>query len=758
MDFDQQYRLIVSGALRNIQRVRSAVSQTRREAGRRIRVNANTTAVRRGFRNLRREIRSVRREASQLNGVLSGIGAAFAGRELIRTLDTWTRINNQIRVYSRDQAQANQRIAELRAIADRTFAPLDGIAEGYSRIRAVLPNESDERIFTFLESLATGFAAEGVSGRDQGEAIRQISQSIAEGTIRVQEFDAANDRAAGTILEIGNAMGITAGRFRSEVAEGNVSAEAFIDGTINAFGTLQNNFSNTERSIGDFFTGFQNAWTQALGGNGAAGAIGDFIQGTLKFLTENIDLVIVGVIALGAALGAAALISGIAFAVTQFTALVTLLAGIPALITGLISALGTLSAFLIANPIALAAIAATAAIAGISFAAFKAFTVDVAETNANLEAAGADPLPTNRTFNDDQLRVINRLADELDEANDQRTRGGPTATTTIAGRTADEIRRELADAIRQGALVGGRGVPGAQNPGGAVAVGTDTGPTPEENAFELRVLRFQRTVEDFDVDQTIQQLDVLQQEYNLLPEAAQRFADRQIEILEQHLPTAYDTAYREINQEIIAVGVETAEEYAERQRMIAKEASDAILEEYRLVDDIIDSINEENRNDLEARVQEYNQQVRELRQGADGFLNPVKAELASLVETGEVSFARLRDSIISNIAQQAFDAVAQRGTNALIGAILGPIPANQGADFLVGGRGGVDRNYLPLAVSRGERVQVTPANQVTEGSGNNMRPIQFIVPVSDDRYGRYNTSPDGEAQLVQIQSENAPIS
>ena len=41
---------------------------------------------------------------------------------------------------------------------------------------------------------------------------------------------------------------------------------------------------------------------------------------------------------------------------------------------------------------------------------------------------------------------------------------------------------------------------------------------------------------------------------------------------------------------------------------------------------------------------------------------------------------------------------------------------NEGADFTVGGTGGVDKNVVAFRASRGERVQVTPAGQSAGGA------------------------------------------
>lgn len=55
----------------------------------------------------------------------------------------------------------------------------------------------------------------------------------------------------------------------------------------------------------------------------------------------------------------------------------------------------------------------------------------------------------------------------------------------------------------------------------------------------------------------------------------------------------------------------------------------------------------------------------------------------------------------------------------------GATKAHRGADFIVGGRGGVDQNFVPLRVSRGERVTVTPTSEV-----NNTQSISPTIVIN----------------------------
>jgi hypothetical protein len=86
---------------------------------------------------------------------------------------------------------------------------------------------------------------------------------------------------------------------------------------------------------------------------------------------------------------------------------------------------------------------------------------------------------------------------------------------------------------------------------------------------------------------------------------------------------------------------------------------------------------------------------------------------------------RYSKSVISDLAQIAIQMMIIAPLKNFFGGVLGsltgvPVAAlpghNEGADFMVGGTGGVDKNVVAFRASRGERVQVTPAGKSADGA------------------------------------------
>jgi len=106
----------------------------------------------------------------------------------------------------------------------------------------------------------------------------------------------------------------------------------------------------------------------------------------------------------------------------------------------------------------------------------------------------------------------------------------------------------------------------------------------------------------------------------------------------------------------------------------------------------------------------------------DAVFNNLESALNNFVETGTFNFNEFASSVIKDLARIGIQMMIIAPLKNFFGGVLGNLmPAlpgfNEGADFMVGGTGGVDKNVVAFRASRGERVQVTPAGK--QGSDGN---------------------------------------
>ncbi len=126
-----------------------------------------------------------------------------------------------------------------------------------------------------------------------------------------------------------------------------------------------------------------------------------------------------------------------------------------------------------------------------------------------------------------------------------------------------------------------------------------------------------------------------------------------------------------------------------------------------------------------AALTELEKKVQLISDVGDAVFGNLESALNSFVQTGIFNFNEFTKSVISDLAQIAIQMMIIAPLKNFFGGVLGSLtgvptaslPAhNEGADFMVGGTGGVDKNVVAFRASRGERVQVTPAGKSADGA------------------------------------------
>ena len=313
------------------------------------------------------------RLASAAGVVAGSIVALFSANVAWQGAQEVQGIINGFRGMGQSAGEAQASLAAVAQIADRTRAPLEATAELYRRISTASAElgANSQQVAQFTENVGMALAASGTSAAQASGALMQLSQAMAGGTVRAEEFNSILEgafpiaqAAARGIDEAGGSVG----RLRQLVVDGKVSSEEFFNAILSQSDAIQEAFGNTVPTVSQAMTDLNNA---------VALAAAQFDQsiGLSTGLASAILLVSDGVSALGASMPAiissieifGAMVLGLA--ATQIPALVValgakaaaLMAGASAagVATAAVTALNTAIAFL-GGPIGIAAGAVTA--------------------------------------------------------------------------------------------------------------------------------------------------------------------------------------------------------------------------------------------------------------------------------------------------------------------------------------------------------------------------------------------------------------
>ncbi len=277
-----------------------------------IRVVLDSSGVERGAKRAQGALRKTQRESKAMAAgfraaarAASALAVVFGFRELIRTADTFSQIQNSLRIVtdSTDElVEANQRLFE---IAQRTRTPLEATVTLFSRasIAAEELGATTEELFRLTEITGQALAIQGGAASEAAGALRQLSQSFSSGIVRAEEFNSILEGAfplAQAAARGFGETGISVGQLRNLVVEGKVSSEEFFRAILKGGAGLQAQFEKTVPTVAQSITVLNNSFISFIGqineSSGATASLAAVIidlagfLGTLAdALTGNLD-------------------------------------------------------------------------------------------------------------------------------------------------------------------------------------------------------------------------------------------------------------------------------------------------------------------------------------------------------------------------------------------------------------------------------------------------------------------------------------
>jgi tape measure domain-containing protein len=382
----------------------------------------------------------------QLRGLAGTLGALFTGRELVGMIDSFTRLQNSLRVAGLEGANLERVQARLLDLSSRYGVGIEGLANLYGKASDAGRSfgASEAEVLQLTEATSQALKITGTSAAQAQGAILGLSQALASGTVRAEEFNQINEGGLRPLLQAAagaERFGGDINKLRAAMLDGKVTSQEFFAGILAGAAELDAKASKATLTLSGAFEALSSGLTVYIGQSAEASGVTAALAGALQLLAENLDVIIPALAVIAAAMGTSVVVSAIAGSRALF-ALTAAMGGAATAAEALAFALGTA----LTGPVAIAA--AITAVGG-ALIYMISQSDNAVMSLKDLEAANAN--------NADELdKMIGRLkaagvnTDELGNA---------------AGRTKGKID-DLADSYRQ-ALIEARKLSN-ETPGGKV--------------------------------------------------------------------------------------------------------------------------------------------------------------------------------------------------------------------------------------------------------------------------------------------------
>lgn len=212
--------------------------------------------------NTERSMRSLSKVAAALTGYLSASMVASYS-------EAWTELNNKLSNSvraSESLVDVTQRVFD---ISQATRSSLDATATLYARLERGTReyNTSAADLAKLTSIINQGFIVSGATAQEAENAIIQLSQGIASGVLRGEEFNSVAEQGSRLMVALADSMGVGIGQLRKMAAEGKLTTDVVVKGLLSQGDAIGKEFAKTTRTMSQAFQEAGNNLTKFLGEN-----------------------------------------------------------------------------------------------------------------------------------------------------------------------------------------------------------------------------------------------------------------------------------------------------------------------------------------------------------------------------------------------------------------------------------------------------------------------------------------------------------
>lgn len=227
-----------------------------------------------------------------LGSLVATAGIGFSVSELIKYSDTYTGLNNRLKLVTTSETQLATAVKDTFEIAQKSRSSWETTAAIYQRFaqNSDRLGLSQERVASITETVSKAVAISGASTESANAAMMQFGQALASGVLRGEEFNSVNEQTPAVLDAIAKGLGVQRAALKSMAEEGELTTDVLIKALENADQSVQDLFGKTNVTIGQSFTYLNNEITKFVGESGKGSGAATALSSSVMVLANNLDL------------------------------------------------------------------------------------------------------------------------------------------------------------------------------------------------------------------------------------------------------------------------------------------------------------------------------------------------------------------------------------------------------------------------------------------------------------------------------------
>ena len=238
---------------------------------------------------------SLRKVGAQFAATYLGTQAVINGlRQLVQTGDTMLMLEGRIGLVTDGMDNLRDVQDELFASAQRTRSSYASTAELFARVarNSDQLGYSQQTLLNFTELTQMSIRNSGINAIEASRGMIQLSQAMASGVLRGDEFRAVMEQMPGLSHAMAQGLNVTIGQLREMANTGQLTAQKVMDAILKMEASIRADFARLPVTVGDGMTRIGNSLSKAIEkinqSTDASQKLGKALSNIADFITNNL--------------------------------------------------------------------------------------------------------------------------------------------------------------------------------------------------------------------------------------------------------------------------------------------------------------------------------------------------------------------------------------------------------------------------------------------------------------------------------------
>lgn len=198
---------------------------------------------------------------------LSFTAVASVTKAFIAQADTMTRLDSQIKLVTNSTQELEETQADLFALSQETRQSLEATTNLYARMARASESmgTSQEDLLVATKAVNQALVISGASATEASSTITQLSQALASGVLRGEEFNSISENGSRVARALADNLGVTVGELRAMAKEGKLTSDVVMQALIEQAETLEGEFGQMGTTVEQSMTVTNNSMLSLVG-------------------------------------------------------------------------------------------------------------------------------------------------------------------------------------------------------------------------------------------------------------------------------------------------------------------------------------------------------------------------------------------------------------------------------------------------------------------------------------------------------------